>query len=303
MSEGVSPTFSPRVAGPYWSTIGEFVTDAVHEAVAESVYNEQDLFAAVTPLVLWAWQSQGWPLERDVIFTVEAIESFVGMGLQHYRSNAGRNTLRSRLLRVSETVLPDAEPPTLRPLGGSDPSKPYSSAQVTLLRGWAVNQQTAGRRSNAEALLALGLGAGLAGREILALTVADIDVDDGGLVMIRVSGDRARDVPVLARWEDQLIDHLDRIGGGYVFRQGRSSLNHNLITDFVSRDSARLPLTTRRMHATWIVHHLEAGTPLVPLLRAAGLSSPEALDRFLRFVPVTLSTERLVLRNAIIPEG
>lgn len=302
MSEQVVPTFFPRVAGPYWSTIGEFVTDAVREAAAESVYNERDLFAAVTPLVLWAWQSQGWPLERDVIFTVEAIESFVGMGLQHYRSNAGRNTLRSRLLRVSETVLPDAEPPTLRPLGGSDPSKPYSPTQVTLLQGWAVNQQTAGRRSNAEALLALGLGAGLAGREILALTVADIDVDDAGVV-IRVSGDRARDVPVLARWEDQLIDHLDRIAAGYVFRQNRSSLNHNLITDFVSRDSARLPLTTRRMHATWIVNHLEAGTPLVPLLRAAGLSSPEALDRFLRFVPVTPSTDRLVLRNAIIPGG
>ena len=95
MSEQVVPTFFPRVAGPYWSTIGEFVTDAVREAAAESVYNERDLFAAVTPLVLWAWQSQGWPLERDVIFTVEAIESFVGMGLQHYRSNAGRNTLRS----------------------------------------------------------------------------------------------------------------------------------------------------------------------------------------------------------------
>ncbi|MEC5170373.1 hypothetical protein [Glaciihabitans sp. GrIS 2.15] len=302
MSEQVVPTFFPRVAGPYWSTIGEFVTDAVREAAAESVYNERDLFAAVTPLVLWAWQSQGWPLERDVIFTVEAIESFVGMGLHHYRSNAGRNTLRSRLLRVSETVLPDAEPPELRPLGGSDPSQPYSPSQVTLLRGWAVNQQTVGRRSNAEALLALGLGAGLAGREILALTAADIDVDDAGVV-IRVSGDRARDIPVLARWEDQLIDHLDRIADGYVFRQNRSSLNHNLITDFVSRDPARLPLTTRRMHATWIVNHLEAGTPLVPLLRAAGLSSPEALDRFLRFVPVTPSTDRLVLRNAIIPGG
>jgi integrase len=295
-----APDFFPRDAGTYWPVIGDFVTRAVRETAAVSVYSERDLFAAATPLVLWAWQSQGWPLERDVMFTVEAIESFVGLGLQHYRSNAGRNTLRSRLLRISEAVAPEAEYPSLRPLGGSAASRPYSPTQVTLLRGWAINQHTPNRRSNAHALLALGLGAGLAGREILALTVEDVEVDDQGVV-VHVPGDRTRDVPVLARWEDQLVHHLDRVRDGFVFRQGRSSLNHNLITDFIARDPARVPLTTRRMHATWILHHLAAGTPLVPLLRAAGLSSPEALDRFLRFVPVTPTTDRLALRNAIIP--
>jgi hypothetical protein len=292
--------YSPRDAARYWSVIGEFVTDAVRETAAASVYSPRDLFAAATPLVMWAWQSQGWPLERDVVFTGEAIESFVGMGLTHYSSDAGRNTLRSRLLRISETVLPDAERPPLRPLGGSTASMPYSPTQVQTLRGWAINQRSSARRSNAGALLALGLGAGLAGREILALTVENITVDDAGL-LIHVSGERERDVPVLARWEESLVSHLTHIGDGYVFRQGRSTENHNLITDFVSRDPARVKLTTRRMHATWIIHHLTAGTPLVPLLRAAGLSAPDALDRFLRFVPLSPVADRQALRDAVTP--
>jgi hypothetical protein len=291
--------FSPRVGARYWPVIGEFVTAAVRETAAASTYNPRDLFAAATPLVLWGWQSQGWGLKREIMFSVESIEEFIAMGLPQYRSNAGRNTLRSRLLRISETVLPDAERPELRPLGRSDSSAPYSGSEVTLLLGWALNQQTFSRQSNADALLALGLGAGLAGREILALTTDQVQISEQG-VDIQVAGDREREVRVLASWETRLVRHVTHVGSGYVFRQGRETENRNLINDFIARDAARIPLSTRRMHATWLVHHLNAGTPLVALLRAAGLSSPEALDRFLRFVPIRPNSDRIALRDAIV---
>ncbi|TFC18606.1 hypothetical protein E3O19_04355 [Cryobacterium algoritolerans] len=178
---------------------------------------------------------------------------------------------------------PPVAPPELRPLGQSAPSAPYSGQEIIALKSWAIAQSTAQRKWNAEALLSLGLGAGLAGREIINLTVADIRSDDCGVV-VAVRGERPRQVPVLREWERALIVGMRPEGGSWLFHENRESANRNLITDFVSRSTGKIQLQTRRMHSTWIVQHLEAGTPLVPLMRAAGLASPEALVRFLRFV-------------------
>jgi hypothetical protein len=71
---------------------------------------------------------------------------------------------------------------------------------------------------------------------------------------------------------------------GWVFRSEQRGGNINLITDFISRTGPHVPLQTRRMRATWLIHHLETGTPLKTLLRIAGLQSAEALDRVLPFV-------------------
>lgn len=293
-------SYQPRRAAQYWDHIGAFVRSAVTDAAPLTVYSERELLAAATPLTMWAWQSAGLPLELDVIFALHTIEWFIAVGLPHYCSDSGRNTLRSRLLRMSKAlgVLPSA-PPRLRPLGGSDPSLPYSAREVTALKSWAYAQATPRRTVNAEALLALGLGAGLAGREIINLTMGDIHADEDG-VIVTVRGDRPRTVPVLREWELALRDMtVFAADGEAVFRDGRETANHNLITDFISRSEGKIHLQTRRMRATWLVQHLNAGTPLIPLMMAAGLKSTEALDRFLKFArePDRLSY-RTVLRDA-----
>ncbi|MGY4858269.1 hypothetical protein [Cryobacterium sp. AP23] len=285
MKEDGWSAYLPQIDAGYWTQIGNFVRAAVVDAAPDTAYTERELYAAATPLTLWAWQTAAMPLERDVIFAFSTIERFIGVGLTHYGSKASRNTLRSRLLRISEALL-DAPlaPPVLRPLGGSDPSSPYTARDVVTLKSWAIAQTTHERRSNAEALLALGLGAGLAGREIVNLRIGDINADDHG-VFIRVRGERSRVVPVLREWERALAARVDPgQTETWAFRQQHASANRNLITDFVSRAEGKIRLQARRMHATWIVQHLEAGTPLIPLMRAAGLQSPEALDRFFKFV-------------------
>jgi integrase len=289
--------YLPRMTAAYWAHIGSFVRAAVVDAAPQTAYSERELYAAATPLTLWAWQTAAMPLERDVIFAVRTIERFTAVGLTHYGSKAGRNTLRSRLLRISEALLgAPVMPPVLRALGGSDPSAPYSAREVVTLKSWALTQSTAQRRSNAEALLALGLGAGLAGREIVKLAVGDIQADDDG-VLILVRGDRARSVPVLREWERALTELVStRLAETWAFREQHAAVNRNLITDFVSHSEGKIRLQARRMHSTWIVQHLEAGTPLVPLMRAAGLQSPEALDRFLRFAR---EPDPLHCRNAL----
>ncbi|MEO7544862.1 MAG: hypothetical protein ABIT21_00975, partial [Terrimesophilobacter sp.] len=185
---------------------------------------------------------------------------------------------------------------TLRPLGRSRPSTPYTLRELITLRSWAAAQGTENRRTNAAALLALGIGAGLTGREIVDITFEDIQVDENG-VLVFVHGDRERTVPLLREWESALRDRVATAETMVsVFRPGRISPNRNLITDFVSRANGKVALQARRMRATWLVHHLEAGTALVPFLSAAGLSSPEALDRFLPFVR---EGDRQMVRSAL----
>jgi integrase len=206
-------------------------------------------------------------------------------------------------LALSRVLVRDPiDPANLRALGRSEPSIPYTFRELITLRSWALAQGTENRRLNAAALLSLGIGAGLTGREIVNLTVDDIQTDENG-VLVHVRGDRERTVPVLREWESAL---QTKVAGASItepaFRPGRTTANRNLITDFVSRANGKVALQARRMRATWLVHHLEAGTPLVLLLAAAGLSSPEALDRFLKFVrPIDPLSAQAQLRDASAP--
>lgn len=275
--------YRPELAEKFWTTIGPFVTSCVDAAATETRYSKPELFAAATSLTMWAWGTAGLPLDPTAIFDRDVIDRFTSV-VPQYRTKGSRNTMRSRLLRISEALLtPDAIVTALRPLGASDPSAPYSDREVAALRSWASVQPTAARRSSDGGLLALGIGAGLSGKEIIECRLTDVFADDDGVV-VTVRGDRARRIPVTREWEDALVrmmesEAVDRP----LFREGQAGDNPNLITDFVSRSRGKVALQARRMRATWIVHHLNAGTSTIALLDAAGVQTLEAFDRFIRF--------------------
>jgi integrase len=275
-------SYTPNIPSSEWSEIKPFVTAAVTEAAPSTAYSEAELFTAVTPLVLWAWKSAG-VLQRDHVFAQPTIEKYVGEGMTNH-TDASRGTIRSRLLRASEALLNVRTDRTaLQGLRPSDASAPFNADELVELRVWAKAQPTAARKISAGVLLSLGIGAGLQGNEIIAARVGDIDLLDQGAV-IRVRGEREREVPVLRRWEKPLIN---RVKNGdldsFVFREQRKTENHNLITDFISRSEAPFVIQARRMRSTWLVHHIDNGTPVVPFMQAAGIQSLEALDRFLPY--------------------
>jgi integrase len=218
-----------------------------------------------------------------VIFSPPVIDRFTSQGLPQY-TKAGRNTMRSRLRRMADVLLGDErEPDRERPMGNSDTVRPYSQAEIAALYSWATGQPDGERYSSAMTLLALGLGAGLTGSEIARLKIGDIQVDDKG-VIVHVAGTRPRDVPVLREWEGMLLERVTgRDAGSWAFREGREGENRNLVTDFAARSRGEVGLQARRMRATWIVHHLDAGTPLAALLVAAGFQSAEPLGKFVKF--------------------
>jgi hypothetical protein len=196
-------------------------------------------------------------------------------------SSMGRR--RSLLLRVGEVlgVLPVMV--SLPPLAAASPEMPYSPSQVQQLRSWARSQR-AHMRGSAQALLVLGLGAGLPTRDLAR--VRAVDVVDGGAV-IRVSGSRARDVPIAGEWVDDAAEVAKSVpdSSASLFRPG-AAWQKNLVTVFVARtigDGIRP--STRRMRATWLVERLTEGMPMQELLSAAGLVSMRGLVRYEQFLP------------------
>jgi len=265
-----------------WQLIGPFVTACVDASSTSTRYGKPELYAAAAPLTRWAVRHAGLPLNPTAIFDRDVIDRFVSTSDQ-YRTKASKNTIRSRLLRISEALLtPEAIVGALRPLGSSDPSAPYSAVEQVALRSWATVQPTAEKRRSAGALLALGIGAGLSGKEIIECKATDLISDADGVVVL-VRGDRARRVPVTRAWEDGLRTQRSGDENSPLFREGQFCENPNLISDFVSRSRGKIALQARRMRATWIVAHLDAGTPTIDLLLAAGVKTLEAFDRFIPF--------------------
>jgi len=238
-----------------------------------------------------------------VVFNRAVIAEYIDAGCNHI-SPASRGNRRSKLLRMAELLLPpDQRVLRLVPLPSADASAPYSSADITMLRGWATGQNTVHRTQGAHVLLFLGLGAGLSTSEIANAKVEDVTFDDQG-TLVAVTGARKRIVPVLAEWENVLEGlTAQRAGAEFLFRPNRTSSYVNLVSNFVARTAGtQIRPTPGRMRATWIVNHLTAGTPIPALVEAAGVESLEPFTRYLKFVPGINLTEarkamRLQVRN------
>lgn len=281
--------YLPIIALPYWPTIGPYVEVAVNDCLPHTTRSLRDLYAAATPHVLWCWQSRGTALEHPRIFRASMIDQFIHLGMPG-AARGSRSTLRSTLWRMAEILNPTGHDDVPhRPIPRSAPTRPYSHDDITELRHWAATQATHSRRLNARALLALGLGAGLAARELLDMQTPDvtITVDQTGGIEGRVVvwQGRTRVVPVHPHWVKLLRDSAEAApAGGYLFRSGRTNSNSGQITDFLTRSRSWLDVRPARMRATWIIGHLEAGTPAEKLLRISGLKNYAALDRLMPFV-------------------
>ena len=166
-----------------------------------------------------------------------------------------------------------------------------------MLYSWATSQGTDHRRRDAIALLALGLGAGLAAREILGVRVRDLDTTTDDIHVI-VWESRPRVVPLSKQWDRPLRRILaDLKPNDWLFRPGRISATSGQVTDFLLRARTDLDVRPSRMRATWLVEHLRDGTPPQEFLQISGLKNLAALDKLAAFVPRTSVSAKVSQRN------
>lgn len=294
--------YTPELAPEQWAQIAEFVRAAVTDAHQGTVYSARELLKAATPLVAWCFWTAGLDLDRETVFHPEVIGEFIDRGTPQWSRPTAANR-RSQLLRMSELLLPHGvRPVRLPPMWSARPSVPYTPAEVIALRSWAGGQTSQYMVVNSTVLLALGLGAGLSAAEVCEVRAGHLLVDADG-VLVEVVGKRSRLVPVLAEWEPILVSLADAAAirpDLYVFRPQRTTSNKNTISNFVAKTNApRVHPSLLRMRATWIVTHLTAGSPVKPLMEAAGVESLEALTRYLQFVPdVDVAAYRAAFRDA-----
>jgi integrase len=287
--------YEPVVARQQWPRINAFVAAAVADCDGETPYPARLLLVAATQHALWCFAS-GIPLEREHVFRRDAIDAAVSNGFPN-TSRASRATLRTRLLRMAEVLVPADAPHRLVALPAAPAQAPYSKRQLVDVYTWTRSQRTESANRDAAALLGLGLGAGLSAAEILSVRGKHLREGRQGLVL-DVVGPRSREVPLFARWEPLLRDAL---GGAamdeYLFRPLRVDEHWSRIANFAATSLVKTGRpTAQRLRATWIVTHLSIGTHSAVLMKTADVQSLEAFTRFMEYVtsPGTEECERLL---------
>ena len=121
----------------------------------------------------------------------------------------------------------------------------------------------------------------------------------GGVVEVRVGEPAPRCVVVLAEWEDEVIDLARTAGSDYLIG-GRSEAKNRVadLSKRLVRPVGHPRLSPGRLRSTWLRGHLEAGTRLPELCRAAGLQGFEVLSDLLPLVaPLGRADEVAELRG------
>jgi integrase len=228
---------------------------------------------------------RGIPAAREFLLDYDVIEAFCVAGLAG-RASSTRGTYRSALYRLAEA---SAGPAGKRatPFAGAKAPAPYSPGERAELAAVAAAQRDPAKRASALALVVFGTGAGLRPGELVALRGSDV-TRHGRRVAVRAGGPAARVVPVTADYAGRAWELARRAGGGHVFRPGPADRSYkNFVTNFaagLTAGPAAPRLSLRRARATFICHHLAAGTPVGVLLAITGIAEAGSLARYARHV-------------------
>jgi hypothetical protein len=175
---------------------------------------------------------------------------------------------------------------------------PYTETVVRRYLRLADEQPTMGRRDSMRAVLSLGLGCGLDGRDMAWVTGSCVRLISGDAVEVEVSGgSRPRKVVALHDYADMIAGLAADAGDGLLIG-GTTLGRHNVTSAALNRaitDTSLPRLVASRLRSTWLVAHLRFGTPLHVLLPAAGLITARPLEDLLEFVDKPSDEEAALL--------
>jgi integrase len=218
--------------------------------------------------------SLGLALDEEVLLRASLIERFVASRFAGTPPTA--RTLRTNLRFLARRVRSDVAPGPVA-LSRERAKAPYSAAELAAYLALADTQPTALRRARAGALICLGAGAGLIGRELRSVRGTDVVCRSGG-VLVGVGGRRARVVPVLAPYHERLLWAAEFFGARYVV-SGTNPEAHNVTNPLLRSLSGGLDLPrleTPRLRSSYLVAMAEA-IGLAAFMEAAGVTCTQRL--------------------------
>jgi hypothetical protein len=277
-------TYVPRrVPSWVWSAIDADVHTAVNRA-ADTLPMAKKACSHVAAFAAWV-HSEGMSTHPLVLADPDVLERYIQVGMPAARDST--RAARRAVLRTVASRLATAgtEPPQKIAYRRTRP--PYTASQVRHYLRLAEAQPTDGRRRSLTAVLALGLGCGLDGRDLAWVRDSDVDLRPSGAVHVTVSGgSRPRTVVALHPYAPMITDCVRRAEQGLLVGGSRCG-RHNVTSPALRRmvgDRSLPPLVASRLRASWLVEHLRLGTPLSVLLPAAGLSTARPLEDLLAYV-------------------
>lgn len=276
--------YVPRdIPAPAWEKkLRPFVIPALHAAAPVGLAAMERFARVLTLIAAWCVK-EGIPLDIEVVLDPDTVERFCSKGLKKTASRASYRATLRKLGRGLTTTAPWEPRP--EPMPARLPAPPYSEAELVALIEDATRQSTPGRKRKAQALIVLGVGAGLDGRWARKVRGTDV-VRIGWGVGVKVGAPRPRVVPVLATFEEEIVRLAEEAGDEYLV--GGTTTHRNRTNEISARfeDGHNHPkLSSPRLRSTWIVTHLTMGTRLPELLAAAGTKRIETFDALLRYVP------------------
>lgn len=173
---------------------------------------------------------------------------------------------------------------------------PYTPAECAALVRTARHQPTTAKRRALSAVVALGLGAGLDGRDqrlLRACDITEIDVAGQPALLVAVPGPRPRTVVVRAGYEallrEALTLHAEEGFTSEDLLHGRDQQRQNVISAVtghaVTATGTGIALSAARMRTTWLCAVACAPVPLAVLLTASGLTTARTLADLLPYCP------------------
>ena len=236
-----------------------------------------------------AWgHANGCAADLASLFDLDTIERYIAVGMPS-AAESTRATRRSILRRIARHASPALNHlPAPSPLPYRRVRAPYSRDEIAGYLRLARAQSTEGRRRSLSAVLGLGLGCGLDGRDLGWVRGIDVITDRNGTVTVHVcGGSRPRTVVCLAAHEDGVSELAQGCGdrlmiGGRVL--GRHNVTSASLADLIT-DSTLPGLVPSRLRSTWMLAHLQLGTPLSIFMPAAGLTTVRPLEDLLHHLP------------------
>ncbi len=271
-------SYRPRtIDESLWAAVQPFVLSCATALPMGGWASATRTLRVLVQVALWA-RGEGIALDRELVFDPDTVERFVAVSPG---SDASRATYRAVLRRIGPLLTRKAPwEPRRPPVSRRQVAVPYTVEELALLSNHACQQPTEGQRRAARALIALGAGAGLDGRWCTRVRAEDVIFDEA--VLIRVGDPMARVVPVLARWESDVLELAatadnEFLVGGYSTSRNRASA---LAASFEA-PPGHPKLSCARLRSTWLLWHLMAGTRLPELAAAAGLRGVTVLSDLL----------------------
>jgi integrase len=271
---------------------GAFARCVVGRSAPQSPARAKALLFAAGRLAAFG-EEVGLGLAAEALLCEAVIERFIARGTQGF-SPATRRTLRTNLRALTRSL--DAHPhPRPVALPRERAKAPYSPAQIDGYLRLAACQSTKARRMRATALICLGAGAGVIGSELRQLRGCHVVARSGGLV-VEVSGERARTVPVLARFHEPLIAAA-AFAGQRLICGGRDPERRNL-SDALCRalcaDPSLPRLVAGRLRSSWLDQTAQQ-IGLGAFMAAAGVLCSQRLGDIASSLPAATEQEMVAL--------